>query len=115
MAYLETVGGGEEAYEDTVRTLEAEMEEFSFFLSTYEFLRDRGKPELVEMVFETIAFEIRAHRWDVRDQSYLPVLNRLADLMESAREALGRDDAEATDLRVAEYRQLYQANIEHLN
>ena len=113
-AYVETIGGGVDAYEDTLFTLEAEMEEFKFFLSSYEFLRTRNKPELMTTTFNTIAQEIRAHKWDVQDDRYLPTLDRLAVLMDEAAEALERGDPETADERVAAYRQLYQENVEHL-
>jgi hypothetical protein len=113
-AYLETVGDGVEPYEDTVHTLEAEMEEFGFFLSSYEFLRQRGRAELIDKLFATIAFEIRAHKWDVQDPAYLPVLDRLAEMMDEARTAHRAGALELADSRVAEYRRLYGDNVEHL-
>lgn len=113
-AYLETVGDGVEPYEDTTHTLEAEMEEFHFFLSAYEFLESKNKPELIRTTFETIAFEIRAHKWDVQDPGYMPVLDRLAGLMDEAHDASLRGDRALVDRKVAEYRDLYRANAEHL-
>jgi len=113
-AYVETVGYGSEAYEDTIHTLESEMEEFYFFLSTYEFLRDRGKPALVDVTLATIAYEIRAHKWDVQDPAHLPVLDRLADLMDAALLANRQGDALDVQARVDEYRQIYEANREQL-
>ena len=41
-AYVEAVGDGVDAYEDTVYTLDAELEEFKFFLSTYGRLKEKG-------------------------------------------------------------------------
>ncbi|MGH9816925.1 MAG: cytochrome c peroxidase [Candidatus Acidiferrales bacterium] len=113
-AYVEAVGDGEEAYEDTVHTLEAEMEEFSFFLSTYEYLKKSGKQDLIGMTLETIALEIRAHKWDVQDQQQLPILEGLAALMDEAYRANQRGDSAAVDAKVAEYRRTYEANKENL-
>ena len=113
-AYVETVGEGIEAYEDTVHTLEAELEEFSFFLSTYEFLASRRLPELMAVTFETVAYEIRAHKWDLQERQYLPVLDRMADLMDAALDANQRGDDAAVSARVAEYRQLYEEHKEVL-
>ncbi len=113
-AYVETVGAGVEAYEDTIYTLEAELEEFSFFLSAYEFLRDRGKGDLIETTFETIALEIRAHKWDVQDPDHMPVLDRLAELMDEAQDASRRGDLAVVDQNVEAYRKLYQENAEVL-
>lgn len=113
-AYVEAISDGEEAYEDTIHTLEAEMEEFSFFLSTYEYLKKNGKRELVSTTLQTIAGEIRAHKWDVQDQAYLPVLDQLAGLMDDAYTASQRGDWKAVDTKVAEYRRVYEENKEKL-
>lgn len=113
-AYLETVGDGADAVEATTFTLEAEMQEFSFFLSAYEYLRSINKPELINTTFQTIALEIRAHKWDLQDQQYLPTLDRLAELMDQALAANQRGDRARTDACIAEYRKLYAANVDHL-
>ena len=113
-SYLETVGDGTQAYEDTRHVLAAELEEVSFFLSTYDFLKQRGKVDLISTTLETIAFEIRAHKWDVQDPVYLPVLERLAQLMDEAYEANQRRDREMVSAKTAQYRELYEINREHL-
>lgn len=113
-AYVEAVSDGEGAYEDTVHTLGAELEEFSFFLSTYEYLKRAGKPELIAMTVQTIALEIRAHKWDVQNQQYLPILEQLAELMDEAYIASQRGDVATVDAKVAEYRKLYAENKEKL-
>ncbi len=64
--------------------------------------------------FETVAFEIRAHKWDVQDDQYLPVLEQLAELMDRAHEASKKGDWARVDALVAEYRKLHEANAEHL-
>ncbi len=113
-AYVEAVGDGVEAYEDTVFTLAAELEEFDFFLSTYELLQTRNQPNLIDITFKTVAAEIRAHKWDLQDQRHLPLLDQLAALMDQAGEAHRRGDRAAADAKVAAYRDLYQGNIELL-
>jgi cytochrome c peroxidase len=113
-AYVETVGGGAQGYEDTVFTLASELEEFSFFLSTYELLKARGENELLDVTFKTIAFEVQAHKWDVQDEGRLPVLDRLTEIMVEAYEARRRGDLAAVDARVAEYRALYEDHAEVL-
>ncbi len=113
-AYVGAVGDGEEAYEDTVHTLEAEMEEFSFFLSTYEYLKKSGKQELIGTTLETIALEIRAHKWDVQNQQHLPILEGLAELMDEAYRANQRGDSATVDAKVTAYRRVYEANKEKL-
>ena len=113
-AFVEAVGYGLEAYEDTIHTLEAELEEFSFFLSTHEFLDSRGQRQLMDLNFRTVAYELRAHKWDVQDPSFLPVLDQLARLMDEAYDANQRGDRTEVNAKVAEYRALYESNKEHL-
>ncbi len=111
---MDTVGSGIDAYEDTTFTLEAEMEEFSFFLSTYEFLVSREKTEIIAVTFRTIAFEIRAHKWDLQDWSHMPVLERLAGLMDEAVAALDSGDGRRAGALVEEYRRIYEKHKESL-
>ncbi len=113
-AYLEVIGGGVEGYEDTLHTLDSELEEFSFFLSAYELLAARGEGELLDTTFATIAFELRAHKWDIQDRSHLPTLDHLAQLMDEALAARLRGDPAAVAQRVAQYRRLYEENAEVL-
>ena len=113
-AYVEAVGEGVDAYEDTPYYLDAEMEEFGFFLSTYESLKSKNKPELMNITFQTIAGEIRNHKWELQDLAYLPVMERLAELMNEAYAANLREDHATVDARVAEYRKVYGENIDHL-
>jgi cytochrome c peroxidase len=109
-AYVETVGSGVEAYEDTLYTLDAELEEFSFFLSAYEYLRQIEKPNLIAITFQTVAQEIHAHKWDLQNPEHLPTLNRLAELMESAYMSVNAGEVGKTDRLVAEYRKIYEEN-----
>ncbi len=113
-AYLEVVGDGVDAYEDTLFTLESELEEFKFFLSAYEFLVQRNETDLLETTFQTIAVELRAHKWDVQDTRHMPVLDRLAELMDGALAASKRGDLAVVSAHVAEYRELYAQNAEQL-
>ena len=114
-AYLETVGDGIEPYEDTVHYLDAEMEEFFFFLSAFEFLDEKNKPELMNITFQTIAQEIRNHKWELQDYAYLPAMEALAKLMDEASEASQTGDRENVRTKVREYLRLYAANVENLN
>ena len=113
-AYLETVGDGVEPYEDTVYYLDAEMEEFFFFLSAFEFLDEKNKPELMNITFQTVAQEIRNHKWELQDYAHLPVMEALAKLMDEASEAIRKGNRESVRAKVQEYLRLYQANVEHL-
>jgi len=113
-AYVETVGDGVEAYEDTPYYLDAEMEEFGFFLSTYEFLDQRNKPDLMNMTFQTVATEIRNHKWELRDYAAIPVMDQLAELMDKAYDANVAGDRKAVTEYIAEYRKLYEKNVDRL-
>ncbi len=113
-AYLETVGGGTEAYEGTRYYLEAEMEEFSFFLSTYEYLKQIDKRHLISITFRTIASEIRNHKWELRNPTYRPVMEKLAALMEEAARLNRAGEFKQVDAKVAAYRHLFARNVENL-
>ena len=113
-AYVETVGDGVEAYEDSPLYLDAEMEEFSFFLSAVEFLDEKKKPELMDATFQTVASEIRNHKWELQDASAMPVMNRLAELMDEAYSANQQGDRALVANKVREYLKLYEANVEIL-
>ena len=112
--YLEVVGSGTEAYEDSIYYLDAEMEEFFFFLSAYEFLKDKNKVEPMNLTFRTVGSEIRNHKWELQDMSFLPVMNRLADIMDQAVTENDANNLEEVDLKVAEYRKLYNDNVDNL-
>ena len=113
-AYVETVGDGIDSYEETLYYLDAELEEFSFFLSAYEELKRKNKPALRNITFQTVANEIRKHKWQLQDQQYLPIMNRLAELMDEAHTANRNGESENVDRKVMEYRQLYEENVDKL-
>ena len=112
--YVETVGDGVEAYEDTTYYLDAEMEEFKFFLSAFEFLDQRNKTDLMNVTFKTVALEIRNHKWELRDWSAMPIMDRLAEIMDEAYAAILADDRQAVRKKVQEYRKLYADNVDIL-
>ncbi|MDK1021775.1 MAG: cytochrome c peroxidase [Candidatus Hydrogenedentes bacterium] len=105
-AYVEAVGAGEESYEDTLFTLEAELEEFMFFLSSYEYIQEIGDTDLAATLFKTVEDEIRAHKWDIQDMRYMPVLNELEDIMKRAYEAQVAQDPKTVAALVSDYRAL---------
>jgi len=113
--YVMTVGDGIDAYEATIHTLESELEEFKFFLSTYDYLKKIGKFELIGITFQTIIQEINAHKWDLQDHSYIQILNRMASLMEEAFAANLKMNRDQVDQIVEEYRALYEEYAEYLN
>jgi len=113
-AYVETVGDGIDPFEDTSYYLDAELEEFSFFLSAYEELKRKNKPELMNITFQTIANEIRNHKWELQDHQYLPIMDQLAKLMDEAYRANRNGEKEKVETKVMEYRQLYEENTDKL-
>ncbi len=106
-AYVEAVGEGVDSYEDTMFTLDAELEEFSFFLSTYEFLKAKGKKELIMITLKTVATEIQGHKWDVQDQKLLPVLNKMESLIREAAALHAEGKTAELDAKLAAYRAVY--------
>ena len=113
-AYLETVGDGTDPYEDTPYYLDAEMEEFYFFLSAYEFLQEKNEQGSINLTFQTVALEIRNHKWELQDSQYRPILERLAEIMDEALAANREGNVEEVRTKVGEYRALYAKNVEVL-
>ena len=112
--YVEAVGDGVQGIEDTVYTLEAELEEFQFFLSTYERLKQRKKKELITVLLKTVAREMQAHKWDVQDKENLPILNEMEEKLSEALRAHLAGDVKLTDQKIAAYSALYQKNQDKL-
>ncbi len=108
--YLEAVGDGVQGIEDTVYTLESELEEFKFFLSTYERLKQRKKKELISVLLKTVVREVQAHKWDVQDKGNLPILNEMEKKLNEALRAHLAGDVKMTDYQIAAYHALYQKN-----
>src|SRR5688572_28895576 len=100
--------------EDTMHTLEAEMQEFNFFIAAFAFLDEKNKPELMGVTFRTIATEIRAHKWDLQDYSQMPVLDKMAELMDQADAAVKAGDRPKARQLVAAYREMYEKNMDVL-
>lgn len=113
-AYCETVGDGTDPYEPDAHFLAAEMEELSFFLSGYEYLKEQAKLDLIGMLFQTVAGEVRAHVANLQDPKEAPRMERLAVLMDEARAAVTRGDAALMDAKVAEWRRAYAESKEAL-
>ena len=113
-SYLEAVGDGVQGIEDTVYTLESELEEFKFFLSTYERLKQRKKKELITVLLKTVVREVQAHKWDVQDKENLPILNEMEEKLSEALRAHLTGDVKMTDQKIAAYSALYQENQDKL-
>ena len=113
-AYVEAVGDGVQGIENTVFTLESELEEFKFFLSTYERLKQRKKKELITVLLKTVVREVQAHKWDVQDKENLPILNDMEKKLSEALRAHLAGDVQMTDQKIATYHALYQKNQDKL-
>ncbi len=113
-AYVEAVGDGVEGMEDTVHTLASELEEFKFFLSTYERLKRRKKTELIAIVLRTVVREVQAHKWDVQDKGSLPILDEMEKNLNEALEAHLAGDAKTSEEKMAAYHTLYEKNADKL-
>ena len=90
------------------------MEEFGFFLSAYEYLKRKGKRKLMDMTFQTIASEIRNHKWELRDMKFIPIMDDLAQLMDEAYLANQKGDYDLVDDKVSAYRKRYEENVDFL-
>ena len=68
----------------------------------------------MDITFKTIAQEIQNHKWELQDQSYLPIMNQLAQIMDEAVEANLQNNTKEVDSKVTEYRKLYEENVDNL-
>ncbi len=66
--------------------------------------------ELIAITFKTVATELQAHKWDVRDQKLLPILNKMESLIREAAALHAEGKSAEVDARVAAYRALYEKN-----
>lgn len=110
-AYLEAVGDGKEAYEtDPDVAAPAEVEEQNFFMGSWEFLRDKGKVELADLLFRTIAQELRNEKWGLKYAEATEVVEQMAQLADAAIVANKAGKVEVVNAKVAEFRKLYEEN-----
>lgn len=113
-AYVETVGEGVEPYEPAGSIVAPELEEFDIFMSVMEHAIPAQKRIIVETTARTVAFEVRAHKWDLQDLQYAPLMDRLADLAEGLAAAAVRGDWEAAMKHYRDYVALYEKHAEDL-
>ncbi len=114
IAYLETVGDGVQPFEEGESIVAPELEEFEIFLSTYETLVARRKPHLIQVLLQSVAFEVRAHKWDLKDPRLEPVMEELAQALDVGYAALEAGEMARVDEAVAKYRTLYRRHKEEL-
>ncbi len=110
-AYLEAVGDGREAFEESPDlAAPGEVEEQNFFIASWEFLRDKGKFDLADLLFRTIAQELRNEKWGLKYAEATAVVEQMAQLADAAIAANKAGHVETVNARVAEFRKLYEEN-----
>jgi len=110
-AYLETVGDGKEPYEENPDlAAPGEVQEQYFFMASWEFLRDKGKPDLADLMFRTVAQELRNEKWGLKYPEATEVVEKMAQLADAAIAANKARQTEAVNASVIEFRKLYEAS-----
>ena len=110
-AYLETVGDGKEPYEENPDlAAPGEVQEQYFFMASWEFLREKGKPELADLLFRTVAQELRNEKWGLKYPEATEVVEKMAQLADAAIAANKAGQTDAVGAKVAEFRKLYEIN-----
>jgi cytochrome c peroxidase len=110
-AYLETVGDGKEPYEENPDlAAPGEVQEQYFFMASWEFLREKGKPELADLLFRSVAQELRNEKWGLRFPEAQEVAERMAQLADDAIAANKAGQTDTVEAKVAEFRKLYTKN-----
>jgi hypothetical protein len=61
-------------------------------------------------LFQGIALEVRNEKWGLQNKQYVPVMERLAGIMDEAYMAVQAGDMEKVRDRVKAYRKLYKNN-----
>ena len=69
---------------------------------------------MINITFQTIASEIRNHKWELQDLTAMPVMDEMANLMDDALAANRSGDRQRVHSNVAAYRTLHAANVNRL-
>lgn len=110
-AYLETVGDGKDPSEENPDlAAPGEVQEQYFFMASWEFLRDKGKPDLADLLFRTVAQELRNEKWGLKYPAATEVVEKMAQLADAAIAANQAGQTAAVNASVFEFRKLYEAN-----
>src|SRR6185436_1591452 len=88
----------------------AEVEEQYFFMASWEFLRDKGKPELADLLFRTVAQELRNEKWGLQYSEATEVVEKMAQLADAALVANKERKTDVVNASVLEFRKLYESN-----
>lgn len=111
VAYLETIGDGVEPYEEDPNAASpAEVEEQYIFMSSWEFLRDRNKFDLADLLFRTVAQELRNEKWELKYSEATAVVENMAQLADACIAANNAGRTAVVNSKVADFRRLYEAN-----
>jgi hypothetical protein len=113
-AYVTAVGEGEKPFEDPGSVVAPELEEFSFFLSALEQAIPARKKAVVVTTGRTVAFEVRAHKWDLRSPEHGPIMDMLATLADRVADAASVDDWTAVSTHYRQYVDLYRKHADDL-
>src|SRR5262245_45659466 len=110
-AYLEIVGDGKEPYEENADlAAPSEVQEQYFFMASWEFLRDKGKPELADLLFRTVTQELRNEKWGLKYLEATEVVEKMAQLADAAIASNKAGRIDAVNANVLEFRKLYETN-----
>ncbi len=109
-SYVSTIGNGIHVFLSGDRFVADDMEDQESFLSSFEFLAERGKWDLITILFRGIAYEMRIQQANALDDHLKTVFAKMAETMDTAAQrssAGAHDDARAG---VKAWRELYRLN-----
>lgn len=105
-SYLSTIGNGIHAHEVGDQFLLEDMEDQDSFLAAYEFLESKSKWKMIEDLFGGIGMEVRRQVPLAQNPQGAKMLNRLADLMDTAAQNATRKDRDLVNNNVRDWREL---------
>lgn len=105
-SYLATIGNGIHAHEVGDQFLLEDMEDQDSFLAAYEFLESKSKWGMIEDLFGGIGMEVRRQVPLAQNPQGAKMLNRLADLMDTAAQNATRKDRDLVNNNVRDWREL---------
>ena len=79
-------------------------------MASWEYLREKGKPELADLLFRTVAQELRNEKWGLKYPEATEVVEKMAQLADAAIAANKAGQTDAVGAKVAEFRKLYETN-----
>ena len=79
-------------------------------MASWEFLRDKDKPELADLLFRSVAQELRNEKWGLKYPEATEVVEKMAQLADAAIAANKAGQTDVVNARVTEFRKLYETN-----